>query len=84
LSADKYRFPELIEYTIDCEGGVYGYHPPTEVEDWFKRCIEDRPRVTLSNQTDPRRVNHRIVPSHECWMKWFEKWFGQFRDKGDI
>ena len=43
-----------------------------EVNDWFKRCIEDIPVLPL------REPNYQ----EQCWnmQLWFEKWFEQFTE----
>jgi len=73
ISANN-EFPKARN-DCDITGGCpFDYYGSEEVDDWFKRCVEDKPKITLLN-------HHRHIPSHEYWDYWFEKWFGQFKEE---
>ena len=46
-----------------------------DVEDWFKRCIEDYPRPN-----EDKTAGGYIAKSTFCDI-WFDKWFSQFRNQ---
>lgn len=81
MSANKdIEFPRLVEATIDSKGNIWGWYIPKEVDDWLQRCMADKPDIILSDKETLWEIRHRQVPSHECWLHWFDKWFGQFRN----
>ena len=55
----------------------FNYYWETDVDEWFKRCVEDIPVIRL----DPTKEDmwKHIVDV----QLWFEKWFSQFIEKGD-
>ena len=59
------------------------YFPTIDVEamnDWFKRCIEDIPQIEeIKSDTYPNGLV-KWYPTHNQWLEWKEKWFGQFKE----
>ena len=80
MSEKPYRFPESYEvgslHSTVFSARLKGIYKVIEVDDWFKRCMEDFPQYPVLGRGDP------WTPSE--YVAWFKKWFGQFRDKGDI
>ena len=66
----KYKFPAPTHYG----GNVY---QKGDVDDWFKRCIEDHP--VISEYLLRGKWKHL----HSDRSEWFDKWFSQFRNKGE-
>ena len=54
---------------------TFGLYQVTEVDKWFKRCIEDFPKYPVLGKGEPW--------THKEYEAWFDKWLGQFRNKGD-
>lgn len=60
-----------------------------DVDDWFKRCMASRPAITpaykskwTGEMTGNDMMNrYPIHPTHESWIRWFNKWFSQFNEK---
>jgi len=64
-------FPEVWN-SFEC-GDVYDSE---YIQDWLKRCMEDFPVYPVVGRGDPWTPREYVA--------WFKKWFGQFREKGDI
>lgn len=73
------KLPEPRRIMFDeVPGMCVVYHDPTDFEDWFNRCIDDRPK--LSDAAEVGEVFHYTAD----WEKWFKKRFTQFYDSSRI
>lgn len=63
----KTKFPE--EYVSYLQSRVFS---STEVQDWFKRCLDDKP--------SPARVES-IGDYDSLMAQWVDRWFLQFMGK---
>ena len=50
-------------------------HDPEEVDDWFKRCIEDYPLADYGVKTGTGDYG-----LYRARVDWFDRWFSQFRN----
>ena len=75
MSANKENFPKRKSMQYGHHwGDVLHHYDPTEVTEWFKRCVEDFP---------DRRDS--TFMEEDFWEidQWKKRWFSQFRNKGD-
>ena len=80
MSANKdTEFPEPIDirYSPISSYFIPEYYWMEDVDDWFKRCIEEMPIYPKWTQ-DLDDVIH-FANNVDGWQ---EKWFSQFRNKG--
>jgi len=74
---DKYDYGEIAYETNASSWGEYHkYYLTSEVQDWFKQCMEDCPKL----MTKDNRYNKYF---YEHFVIWFQKWFSQFKEKAD-
>ncbi len=55
-------------------------HPEDEVKDWFKRCMEEYPRVEISRYPNPGKTGNELLDGVSKINQWFDKWFSQFNE----
>jgi hypothetical protein len=48
------------------------------IDDWFKSCMVDIPQIEKIKTDEGWTWNY---PSHNQWLEWYQKWFGQFREE---
>lgn len=83
--SDKYwRIDKIMTPTF-----LSGYYEK-DVKDWFHQCIASRPAITPSYRSkfsqmspgtgDDTMNRYPIHPTHKDWLRWFEKWFLQFKE----
>ena len=63
---DKTKFPEKEVWESDWEEN-YPFYDGDEVDDWFKRCLDDLPCGFFNSDG----FTTKIIP-------WLNKWFSQF------
>jgi hypothetical protein len=74
LSANNHRFPE-VEWNWK---GADDAYEAEAVRLWFKRCIEDYPVISMYVEEEYYENKY-----HEI-LKWFNKWFSQFRSNENV
>jgi len=52
------------------------YFDKQYIEDWIKRCMDDKP-----NLPDGKLFSERFMMFGIEMYKWYEKWFKQFKEK---
>ena len=57
-----------------------GVHKVIEVEDWFKRCMEDFPKPHDAGYGSDGEKFSWAYYDEEIMDEWFEKWFSQFKE----
>ncbi len=65
------KFPELEE-------GVWGFVNQEKIDDWFKRCLADRPK---SLYRDHGVFNEYLPPTDGQYRRWISKWFWPFMEE---
>ena len=63
-------------------GGLSPIYDKLEVDDWFKRCIDEFPLDGEEKFVDvylERLID--LEPLIYEYIQWFRKWFGQFKEE---
>lgn len=71
---DKPLFPNPTKWYLVEEEGAYNLE---DVQEWFQRCMKDAPEPIQYDWED-REVGLEVL--RDDYVKWFEKWFSQFRE----
>ena len=73
------KFPDAV-YAAERKIYKCEFYKDKDVLDWFKRCMEDYPKLSISRYPTPEKTCGELLDFSIEEKTWFNDWFGQFKE----
>ena len=78
LAEELYAYNKMELSISSARTLLNGIYKEDEIENWFKRCMEDKPKFL-----EDKLFSERWLYMGIHMYQWYEKWFSQFRNNSD-